>query len=426
MFEALDRVLVAPAPRGRGAWHVRVWVRPDRDGADVAGAESRACPVVLMVCRGPASYTGEDTAELCVPGNPHLARRVLDALLACDGVRAAEGGEFTARAYLHGRVSLDQAEGVSLMVGAASDAELAVGRELMEGRAGARYRAWGEEIATLLALVEAGIDFADQEGVVAIGVDALRARVGAVRAAIVGAAGAARSAARGRARVVLAGRSNAGKSTLFNALLGRRRVVASAVAGSTRDAIVEEFDLAPHRAGIVELVDLAGLDGEGQGGELAGEVQARAAGEVERADVVVWCDAGEGVGVEREAGDGGRWIRVRTKADLVGSGVEAEEGVLAVCAVDGRGLEGLKGAIGDAVAGLGSARAGTIGMVVPRHGAALRGAGEALARAAGLAASAELTAAALREALDALGELTGRTTPDEVLGRVFAAFCVGK
>ncbi|HZW06919.1 MAG TPA: hypothetical protein VFF65_07325, partial [Phycisphaerales bacterium] len=127
-------------------------------------------PVPCLAWRGigPRTYTGEDTLELLLPGNPHLVRRVVERTCTVAGVRAAEAGEFSARAYLNGKLTLEQAEGVSAVVAAEGADELAAAAAVLSGAAGAVYRAWSEECAALLALVEAGIDFTDQEDVVAI------------------------------------------------------------------------------------------------------------------------------------------------------------------------------------------------------------------------------------------------------------------
>lgn len=250
----------------------------------------------------------------------------------------------------------------------------------------------------------------------------LRREIGEVVREIGGHGGAARAARSGLARVVLAGPPNAGKSTLMNALLGRRRVVESAEAGSTRDAIEERLELGPPTMGAVMLVDLPGLDasaGEG-GGEVAVGMRVLAEEAVRTAEVVVWCDAEGGTpSVET----GGRVVRVRTKADRgtrSGSAARAAEGgPIAVCALDGWNIGALRRAIAEAAVGGGLA-------ALPRHREALARARARLEGAKAEVGQAEVVAQELRLALDALGEVVGRITPDEVLGRVFASFCVGK
>lgn len=414
------RRVCGTALKGRGAFRVRV-----RIGAfDMPG--------LVATYLGPGSYTGEDAAELLMAGNPHLAERVLGAVLETPGVRLAGPGEFTARAYLNDKLSLEEAEGVAALIAARTEGERAAAEGLMSGRAGEAYRAWAEELTTLLALVEAGIDFTDQEDVVPIAPERLLERVEGLVAAIRERLGAAGGEERADALpgVVLVGAPNAGKSTLFNALLGRARAVVSDEAGTTRDVLAEALDLSGDLpgAGRVVLMDAAGLDGAAAGVDAAAQARAREAALA--ADVLVHCDPtgrfGAVVGVD---GAGRRVIRVRTKADLpAGSGAGGD---VAVCALDGWNVGVLRRAIADAAAGSG-ARGAAAAALLPRHRralaaaeAGLRSAAEAV-RAGGAEAEAEIVAGALREALDALGELTGKVAPDDVIGRIFATFCVGK
>ncbi|HRQ72104.1 MAG TPA: 50S ribosome-binding GTPase [Phycisphaerales bacterium] len=389
-------------------------------------ADRLTIPCLALRFVAPASYTGEDSVEVQLPGNPALVERTLAVLLAVDGVRLAEPGEFSARAYLNGRLTITQAEGVAATIAARSRDELDAARRLLSGDTGERYGAWADEIATLLALVEAGVDFADQEDVVPIVPGDLRRRLGA----LVGEIGAelhgefrARLGASDRATVALVGPPNAGKSTLFNALLGRRRAVVSDVAGTTRDALREPLDLSQDAPGAptVDLLDLPGLDGVAHGPIDAG-AQRGARASLGAVDAIIHCDpTGRFASIEG-APAAVPILRVRTKADLPGRG----GGGLAVCALDGWNLGPLRRAIADAVGA-------PAGSMLPRHrralAFALRGledAGSLTANDAHSLGAPELVADALRSALDAIGGLTGRITPDDVIGRVFASFCVGK
>lgn len=444
--------MVVGMPRdGRWVGAVRVRVSSVA-GEKTTPLENSACgtvPCLAIRCAAPRSYTGEDTLELVMVSNAELVRRVMAAMLAMDGVRAAEAGEYSARAYLHGKLTLDQAEGVASVIAAGSAAQLEGARAVLEGRAGTEYRGWAEEIATLLALVEAGIDFTDQEDVVPIGPGDLRSRVDALLRAMEARLGARAGAALAtwRPRVVLAGAPNAGKSTLFNALLGRRRAVTSDVAGTTRDAIVETITLSEDARGPItaELVDLAGLDAALATRHGIDDAAQRAAmDEVQRASVVVWCAAAG----EREAAcplviaERQRLVWVRTKADRVMESALSPRpnplpsplslgGGVRVCALDGFGLAALRTALYDAAWGA----AGGAGGLLPRHAAAVEGAAAQLRllrdqtstapNTRGIA-SPEICAGLLREALDELGTLTGRVERDEIIGRIFTAFCIGK
>jgi tRNA modification GTPase len=225
-------------------------------------------PCLVACMPGPHSYTGEDAFELFVPGHAEVVRLVLHALTQSPGVREAGPGEFTLRAFEQGRLTLEQAEGVAATIAARTDAEVHAAAMLRSGTIGTRVHHVSETVADLLALVEAGIDFTDQEDVVAIGRAELCAGIDAAMASlremIDGSVPLERLAA--TPWVVLAGAPNAGKSALFNALLGRQRAVVAAVAGTTRDVLVEPWRV-PATSGTLEvlLVDAPGEMREAQG-----------------------------------------------------------------------------------------------------------------------------------------------------------------
>lgn len=406
-------------------------------------------PVLVTSFTAPRSATGEDVAEILLAGNPALVERLIEAIIATDpqSIRRAEPGEFTARAYLNGRLDLVQAEGVARLIAARSGAELEAASRLASGEAGARVARWGDELVTLAALTEAGIDFTDQEDVVPIAPGELAMRLAALLGAIDGVVGGtgSREHREQMPRVVLVGPPNAGKSTLFNALLGRERAVVSDVPGSTRDVIAESLDLSRDEpgAGTVELCDLAGLDRAFSRATGAGSAarpdasssavaQAAARGAIAVADAIVLCDPAGGfetlASMLPEAAGRTPRLHVRTKADLVldrGFGVES----LGVCALDGWHVGALRRAIADLVSGSLSAASD----ILPRHRAALVETAAAIRDALGVIdpdaralRAPELVASALRRALDTIGQIGGRTTPEDILGRVFAAFCVGK
>ena len=224
--------------------------------------------ILMLTTRAPHSYTGEDSIELQMPGNPTLLERVIRTLIESGGargldVRRAEPGEFTARAFLNGRLDLTQAEGVAATIAARSDAELAAARLLTTGRLGEFAMGVADDLAAALALVEAGIDFTDQDDVVAIAPADLHARLCDLRSRID--SQLRRSVGMEQLQsipwVAIVGPPNAGKSTLFNALLGHERAVVSPIAGTTRDVLAEPLTIAtPHGRAEVMLVDLAGLD----------------------------------------------------------------------------------------------------------------------------------------------------------------------
>jgi len=417
-LEVLRRVLVH-APLEAGTHAVRL-----RFGRAAGARTTLELPALCLLARAPRSYTAQDSAELLVPGNPRLAERTLDALLDA-GARRATPGEFSARAHLAGRLSLAQAEGIARMIAAERDDELAAARELLSGEAGARHASMADRLAELLALVEAGIDFTDQEDVLAISPADLDAGLARLERELGEALGSDDEAARDADPVaVLAGPPNAGKSTLFNALLGRTRSVVSDRAGTTRDAIAEPLDLSDQHPGMasVTLVDLAGLGDAADAADA--EAQRLARERVARADVVIACDpAGRFAEPLDLVPPNAISIRVRTKADRSVAFAGGDPASTPVCALDGSGLASLRRAIADAALGV---RSGGSSAVVPRHRRSMARARKAIADARAAAHEPELAAGAMRTALDALGELTGRVSPDDVIGRVFSTFCVGK
>ena len=423
-LDALRRVLDT-APQRPGTHAVRLRL-PQADPA----RPPLTLPALCLLARAPRSYTARDAAELLIPGNPRLAERVLAALLG-GGTRGATPGEFSLRAHLAGRLTLAQAEGVARLIAAERDDELAAARELLSGEAGARHASMADRLIELLALVEAGIDFTDQEDVVAITPERLDAGLAELQHDIAAALGTGDHAARESTPVaVLAGPPNAGKSTLFNALLGRTRAVVADLAGTTRDAIAEPLDLTDQHPGMaaVTLVDLAGLgdaaDAPDQADQADQAAQRHARDHVARADLVILCDpAGRFAAAADLIPPGTPTIRVRTKADRAIDHADPRADAAPVCALDGSGLAALRRAIADAALG---ARSGGAAALVPRHRRALAQAAGAVADARAAADEPELAAGAMRTALDALGELTGRVSPDDVIGRVFATFCVGK
>lgn len=427
--------------RGVGVVRVRVGVGV-MGGADVGGGAGAMMPALAAWFAEGASYTGEATLELLVPGGGGggggvVAAMVLASICGVPGVRHAVAGEFTARAYEGGRMSLVEAEGVAAMIAAENQQQAAAARAVLSGEMGRVYVGWAERITRLRALVEAGIDFAEEEGVVAIDGATLRRRcaelVDEIDARLERRAGGERIS--GAARVVMAGRPNAGKSTLFNALLGRRRAITSAIAGTTRDALREMVTLrgSAGRRVEIELVDAAGVDGVegGVGGEVERLMGESARAEVRGALVVLWCDErgvfdpaalGEVVAAER-------LIRVRTKRDRPGVEGFGGGGEVGVSAIGGEGLVALRARVFEMVwraRGGGGARM----ELLPRHAGALGRARDALSDVVRLidagCEAQEAIAEELVSAGGAIGELTGRVERDEVLGVIFASFCIGK
>lgn len=410
-------------------------------------APAPACACLVAVMPGPGSATGEDCVELHLAGNPHLLERVCAAVVEAGrgACRRALPGEFSTRAVLNGRLTLAEAERVAGAVAAATDAQLAAANALRANAAGLHTHAAADAVTTLLALVEAGIDFTDQEDVSAIAPAELarQARALAERLDALVAASAGAEAAIAAPLVVLAGPPNAGKSSLFNALLGRERAVASPEAGTTRDVLREPLALPDGSTAL--LADAPGLDRSVSALDVLMQQHAEAA--LAEADVVLWCapvkdapgddgDANTGVSGASPPPSGLRATVVPVATMIDRPPKTSVPRAIRTSALTGTGLDDLRREIARAVgdrssvgAGerlmLGAAQRELLGLATGalRQAVALCEAAPAGARAM---PSAELVAASLREALDRLGEVSGAVPPDDVLGRLFARFCIGK
>lgn len=368
---------------------------------------------------GPASFTGEDVVELHVHAGARNVRAVIEACCG-HGAEAAGPGAFTRRAFEHGRLSLDQAEGIAALIGAQTEAALAQARRLVAGDLGDEVEVLREAIAGLRTEVEANLDFPDE---VQAG-DTVRwsgeiAGVERRVAAWLGGFEAGRRA-RERARVVLAGPVNAGKSSLFNALLGRARAIVADVPGTTRDYVEAELELGPYGA---TLVDTAGLRETNDRVEAEGVARSRT--QVEQADLVLWIEAADAEPTDRPELVGAV-VYVETKRDVG----ERRPDWLGVSLVgDTRGVDRVQARLEAWFEASGDAP--WIGL--SRHRGCAEEARQHLAAAADVLASdgpLEGLAFELAAAEARLGEITGRTTlgpvGEAVLDRIFSRFCIGK
>jgi tRNA modification GTPase len=379
-------------------------------------------PGFLYVFRGPRSYTGEDLVEFHIPGNPLLARMLVDELIS-RGSRSADPGEFTARAYFNGRLDLTEAEGVAATISASNEQELNAARQLLAGELARRLRPAIDLIAETLALVEAGIDFSE-EGVGVLSPAQLRERI--TRADDMLAQLLENSSRFERLshepRVVLVGRPNAGKSTLLNALAGYERAVTSPVAGTTRDVLMAEVALP---RGLVHLTDVAGVESESPATEIESHMRRHALRAVETADVVVLVRDQADIQADFE------FVRiadliVHTKSDLSPPDRLPAE-ILSVSAKTGANLTHLRDELDRVVFGE-TVGSGASLALNARHIRAILDARTALARSLERVAedAAELVALEQRDALDHLGGVVGSVSPDDVLGLIFSSFCIGK
>ena len=372
---------------------------------------------IVLFFPAPASFTGEDVAELHVHGGRAVIAAVLQALAALPGHRPAIAGEFTQRAFRNGRADLTEVEGLADLIAANSEMQRRLALEQAGGGLRLRAEAWRSRLVEARAQVEAELDFVDEAdvpdgvGSAAAGIAAAVAKE--IAAALEDAAFAER--VRDGFEVVLLGAPNVGKSSLLNALAGREAAIVTAEAGTTRDPIEVAMEIEGYA---VTLVDTAGLREAENIVEREGVRRARARGEA--ADLVLLLvDHDEGD--LPPARDGA--VKVRTKTDRnPPSDSDSKRIDVAISAVTGAGLAELRCII-----------ASRLGLLAPRRPLVVRlrqrrelGAALEALQQAGREPAAELMAERLRQAGDALGRLTGRIDVDEWLDVIFREFCIGK
>lgn len=406
-----------PEPPRRARWTTFL-------GADGLPIDRGVCVAYVA----PHSYTGEDAVEFTCHGGAVAAPQLLAALVAA-GARPAAPGEFTRRAVLNGRMDLLQAEAVADLVDATAPAQARAALHQVEGGLSRRIEGLRTQLLDLLAAVGYLIDFPEEDdGPVAP--DTILSQVAAVHSAVGALLATAPSGERLRtgALVVLAGAPNSGKSSLFNAMLGAERALVTPLPGTTRDAIEAETEF---EGWPIRLADTAGLRDADEPIERLGiEVSQRY---LEHADLVLLCaEAGRPLtAAERRLETERPTVLVRTKADLVAAGTAEVEG-LVVSVVSGEGLASLRAVVAARLFGPGGRfPVPDLGEVVlrARHRSGLEEAASALAAARRqfvVGGDAALGAHELQRALVALDALVGVVDPDEVLGRIFSRFCVGK
>ncbi len=368
---------------------------------------------------GPASFTGEDSAEFQLHGGRAVLAAVLRALAAVPGCRPAEPGEFTRRAFSNGKLDLGAVEGLADLIDAQTEAQRRQALRQLDGALGRWVEGLREDLLSALALAEGAIDFADEDGLVeAFEVELHGLVVGVSRRIESELARESRGLRlRDGLAVAIAGPPNAGKSTLLNALAGREVAIVSPWAGTTRDALTVDLELGGYP---LQLIDTAGLRDTDDPVEREGIARARA--RAASADLVLWLQAADQPSAPDVETAGAVWTVV-TKADLGGG----QEGDHRVSALTGAGLGGLVSDLGRFAA---EALIDGEGAVVTRlrHRAALEAAQAHLGRiGAGQGGSDfELVAEDLRGAVAALAGLVGRIGTEDVLGAIFARFCIGK
>ncbi len=383
---------------------------------------------IVLWFPGPDSYTGEDVAEFHIHGGQAVIAAVLEALGGRAGLRLAEPGEYTRRAFLNGRLDLTRAEGIADLIAAGTEAQRRQALRQADGELGRLYDGWRERLVAALAHLEAAIDFPDEElppdvqksvhhEILAL-VDAVRDHMDDSRRG---------ERLRQGLDIAIVGPVNAGKSSLLNLLARRDVAIVAETAGTTRDVIEVTMDLGGYP---VVLADTAGLREAGDtSGAIEEEGMRRARRRAGAADLKIAVFDGadvQGFNAARDMVDEST-IVILNKIDLGVPAIRPDRPVLASYAVSVAQGDG----IGAFLDGLESAVAARIGLTVnpaltrARHREALAGCLDAMRRAAA-AGAPELAAEDLRLAVRALGRITGRVDVEDLLDVIFRDFCIGK
>jgi tRNA modification GTPase len=418
---AASRVLRLRPGAAWQSWHAHLAALVDEGGETVD-------QVIATWYAAPRSFTGEDVVEIACHGAPVVLRYTIERLCVA-GARPAEPGEFTLRAFVNGRIDLPQAEAVRDLIEATTLYQARVAARQIEGSVARQLAPCKQQLLELIALLEAGIDFAEDDIDVAPDEEIAR-RIEPIHA---GLSQLARSFDFGRIvhdGLVLAivGRPNVGKSSLFNRLVEQDRAIVTEIAGTTRDLVSETAAV----KGIpVRFVDTAGIrEGLDPVERLGIERSYRAMADADLTLVVVEAAAGlsgEDRALIERAASQGRYLVAANKADLGTAAIP--EGALALSALTGDGVERLREAIVASLMpeGAGEQQGGFITSV--RQAQLLRESAEALANARtalGHGLPHEMLLLDLYAALAPIDAITGATTADDILNRIFATFCIGK
>lgn len=388
--------------------------------------------VLISFFKSPHSYTGEDIVEISCHGGNISSKRILKLILSCD-VRMARPGEFTERAFLNGKLDLAQAEAVAGLIHARSEASARVALSQLAGKLSAHVKKMRTKILDLLALVELELDFSEED----VSFQSIESRKQDLLELQAKIEHLLSTFARGRIereglRVAIVGAPNAGKSTLLNRIVGDERAIVSSLPGTTRDVVEAHLELSGHE---VIFQDTAGLRETSHEIESIGIERTRKT--LNRADIVLLLvDAatcmlpGREIMLEISARHA---AIVLNKCDIMdGESFSVppelknrEVQVFKISALTGAGVEELLNELTRRFTHE-SEIAGDLIVSESRHDDALRRSNEALQRAYELFHQPTLMASDLRDAANALGEITGETIGEEVLDRIFSKFCIGK
>jgi tRNA modification GTPase len=415
-----DRMLRFPHAAAWSPWQARLAQLPGRDGLAVD-------QVVVTFFARPRSYTAEDVVEVSCHGSPVVLRYAIERALE-EGARLADPGEFTLRAYLNGRIDLPQAEAVRDLIDSTTLYQARIAAQQVDGSVSRRIAPLKERLLELIALLEAGIDFAEDDVSVAPAAEILR-RIAPVLEGVERLAGSFQygNLVRTGLTLAIAGRPNVGKSSLFNRLLEQDRAIVTATPGTTRDLVSETASI----GGIpVKLYDTAGIresSGEVETLGIARSFQAMADSDLTLVvvDLAQPLEEQDRSLIERARGQG-RWLLVGNKSDLPRV-AETGEVLVTVSARTGDGIPALREAILAVVSPAAAEETGFITSV--RHERSLRESAGWLAKASDAARSGiphEMLLLDLYAALRPIDAITGATTADDILNRIFSTFCIGK
>lgn len=374
---------------------------------------------LVLFFPGPGSFTGEDVAEFQVHGSRAVAAKMLETITGFEGVRHAEPGEFTRRAFLNGKLDLVETEALADLVNAETEAQRRFALRNTEGAQSELYSSWRRRLIHARAMIEAEIDFADEEDVPGSVSDAVWSDVSVMIGEIDRHIGGFKAAEiiRDGFEVVILGAPNAGKSSLFNALAKREAAIVTDEPGTTRDLLEVVMDLNGLK---VRLVDTAGLR------EAVGKVESigieRARAKADVADLVLLLEDMADPAPVGDIPGGAPLLRIGTKSDIANAGGGDYD--LVISSKDGSGLDRVLNEIGARAA----AAVGEVGDVLPsrlRHVELLNEAVDFL-RAALSGQSQELRAEELRLAAERLGRIVGAVDVEDLLDVIFSQFCIGK
>ena len=387
--------------------------------------------VLFTFFAAPNSFTGEDTVEISSHGNPFIAQKILEDLFA-RGCRPAEPGEFSKRAFLNGRMDLSQAEAVMDLIHARSERALAAANQQLRGALGRKMEYLISQLVNILAIIEAYIDFPDED-LPAENRQAVLRQLEQLQADTARLLATSHYGAmlRDGIKTVILGEPNAGKSSLLNQLVGRERALVSAEPGTTRDYLEERILVGPHA---LRLIDTAGLNPAPSALEKRG--MDKTLEQAAEADLFLWVlDATRPLPVlpaaTRARLTATNTIVVLNKTDLPDTAAALAPDLpnLRVSALTGAGFDELRRRIIALADSFQITTGDELIAINARHAHALEQARQGLAAAADKVrdnVSTELVASDLRSALDAFGEISGKVDNEQVLDQLFATFCIGK